>query len=197
MPTKRVVFNDYFQTFQLNPLIVRITLTSPFGWRPSTGTNHQGIDYVGLNSAGVTLKELSAPFCFPNFDTGETFQVEVIGRGTDGSRGNYVIGKYPDVTLQGNRKLVVAVYHLLQPASVGLGMTDTNQLAGYMGNTGNSFGDHIHLGTRPDNSANAWVNPIGLEIAYQGGYVSPQQGNIVKMNPALHSILYMKRRRER
>lgn len=195
MPSKRVVFNDYLQTFQLAPTVVRITLTSPFGWRVSTQSHHNGIDYVGNNSSGTTVRETAAPFCFPNFNTGETFQIEITGRGTDGSRGNWCEATYPDVTLNGGRKLTCVVYHLLNPAAVGLGFADTNTMIGYMGNSGNSYGDHIHLGCRPSTSSSGWVNPIGLEIAYNGGYVSPQHRVNQKMNPALHSILYNKRRK--
>ncbi len=98
-------------------------ITSNFGWRG--GGYHAGLDMAGSN----TTIYAAAP--------------GIVGaRGYDGSRGNYV---YIHHTINGQR-YSTAYFHMSGGAYVSIGQQVTTTTAlGNMGNTGYSFGAHLHF----------------------------------------------------
>ena len=111
-------------------------ISSLFGIRndPQTGERkqHNGIDIAG--SDGVPLYAMEEGI--------------VDSAGYNGTNGNYVSIKH-----SGPAESYRSIYlHMLQPASVGeKQQVSKGQLIGYMGSTGKSTGNHLHLEIRKNN----------------------------------------------
>lgn len=99
------------------------TITSEYG--PRDGSFHYGTDF-GIGSG--------TPIPASNNGT-------VIANGSDGSRGNYINVSHPG-------GVETRHFHLVTPSPLGVGTPVTKgQTIGQVGNTGNSFGAHLHWET--------------------------------------------------
>lgn len=100
-------------------------ITSPFGYRASTGSNHTGVDIDGFQSAGAAIVAA---------DSGT-----VIMAAYNGGYGNCIIIDH------GNG--ISTLYAHLNSMSVGVGSSVTQgQTIGGVGNTGTCYGaDGVHL----------------------------------------------------
>lgn len=109
-------------------------LTSPFGTRTLNGktSTHQGVDLVGK---GYTLDYIVA------YDDGTVTAALNTCSGKTPSMGNYVQIKHNDGA--------VSIYMHMKRGSVTVQVGDKvkrGQRLGFMGNTGNSTGAHLHFG---------------------------------------------------
>lgn len=114
-------------------------LTSPFGTRTLNGKSdyHSGYDLVGVGSDEVTA---IAP--------GKVVQSRMV---TDKTNKTWEWGNY--ICVQGDDGLLYYYCHL-KLRSVAVGKTvKVGDLLGVMGNTGYSFGAHLHLEVRKDGKA--------------------------------------------
>lgn len=99
------------------------TITSEYG--PRDGSFHYGTDF-GIGSG--------TPIPASNSGT-------VLANGSDGSRGNYINLSHPG-------GFETRHYHLVTPSPLGVGTpVSKGQTIGQVGNTGNSFGAHLHWET--------------------------------------------------
>lgn len=109
----------------------KFLITSPFGVRTLNGktTNHNGVDLVATNDGLHTFTDFVTAFC-----DGTVSDV-----GYDDTKGNYIkIKNYDNVEF---------IYlHLREKPSFDIGdYITTGRIIGYMGNTGNSYGAHLHF----------------------------------------------------
>lgn len=106
-------------------------VTSEFGWRSGTNSFHEGIDFSYGGIGGADIHPIGAG----------TVTTNAYSSGW----GNYVIVFHG--TVDGN-DLYSLYAHMVNPSPVAVGteVTDTAVL-GQVGNTGNSFGEHLHLET--------------------------------------------------
>lgn len=89
------------------------------------------------------------------------FDGQVIDKGTNSVRGNYVI-------IKGDNNLAFLYQHMVAPATVDIGeRVVINQLVGYEGSTGISTGNHLHMEMQ-DLSNRNWY--WGNDISY---YMNP------------------------
>lgn len=126
----------------------KITITSPFGMREHPITHvysgHCGTDYA---TYGKNLP------LYP-ITKGKVVQV-----GKDSTSGNYIFIKYPTLGLE-------SFYcHLQHKPKVKKGdVVEADTLVGYVGTTGMSTGEHLHLGIKQikvyvDNIFTTWKDP--------------------------------------
>ena len=119
-------------------------VTSAYGDRPSLGDFHRGIDLVGLDEDNIVCA----------VEPGKVIQSRII---TDRSNrtwewGNYVAIRHSDGT--------TAYYCHLDSRSAAVGQKVlAGQKIGVMGNTGRSFGAHLHFEIR--NILGISFNPAG------------------------------------
>lgn len=107
-----------------------IKLSSPFGWRLLKGKpdNHRGVDF---STGGRKL---------PQYGLTEG---KVIRQGTDSTKANFVEVEYPSLGYVGQ-------YYHLDSIATKLGQkVNTDTIIGYTGETGYSFGIHLHFGWYP------------------------------------------------
>lgn len=128
-------------------------LTSPFGTRTLNGTTktHQGIDLVGK---GYTCDYIVA------YDDGTVTAALNTCSGKTPSMGNYVQLKHNDGS--------VSIYMHMKRGSVTVQVGDKvkrGQRLGFMGNTGNSTGAHLHFGLQVGGK---YVDPLPY---LQGGEI--------------------------
>ena len=106
---------------------------------------HNGID---LTAPGGT--PIGAPV------SGEVTHVGTL----EGDAGN-------NITLKGDNGLVYRFLHLSEPSKLSAGdRVNAGSLVGFVGTTGNSSGNHLHLGVK---SGKDWVDPIGYINSYLFG----------------------------
>lgn len=99
------------------------SVTSEYG--PRNGRMHQGIDFGQAEGTPI-----------PAANTGT-----VIGNGYGGGTGYYV-----DLNHGGG--IVTRSFHMVVPSELAIGaVVSKGQMIGRVGNTGNSFGDHLHWET--------------------------------------------------
>lgn len=120
-------------------------LTSPFGTRALNGktSTHQGIDLVGK---GYTCDYIVA------YDDGTVTAALNTCSGSTPSMGNHVQLQHSDGS--------VTIYMHMKRGSVTVKVGDKvkrGQRLGYMGNTGNSTGAHLHFGLKVGGK---YVNPL-------------------------------------
>ncbi|MBR6742251.1 MAG: M23 family metallopeptidase [Clostridia bacterium] len=117
----------------------KIRLTSPYGERELEGTSgfHGGIDIVGLESTRV----VSA--C-----SGVVAQSTVV---TDKSNANWMWGEY--IIILGDDGRTYFYFHLASRAVKRFDRVAEGDYLGEMGNTGYSFGAHLHFEVREGDAA--------------------------------------------
>lgn len=112
--------------------------TSPYG--PRNGKFHGGIDLVGLHPNGYTVLDY---ICAKDAGVVANVRKDSVGFEDGGSYGNFVHIDH------GNG--YSTVYAHLAPGSVCVNIGDkvqAGQVIGYMGNTGTSYGGHLHFEVR-------------------------------------------------
>lgn len=113
--------------------------TSPFGMR--NGKMHNGVDLIG---------------------NGTTDYIVAFADGTVKSMLNTCSGKIPSqgnyVTIDHGNGIQTVYYHMKKgTVKVNVGQkVKRGDVLGYMGNTGNSFGAHLHFGIKINGT---WVDP--------------------------------------
>jgi murein DD-endopeptidase MepM/ murein hydrolase activator NlpD len=160
-------------------------VTSEYGFRP--GGFHSGIDFAGgPASAG-------APVYAPANGT-------VTATGFNSSMGNYVILSHPGT--------VTRYFHFQSPSplSVGDSVTKGVTVLGYVGNTGASFGAHLHWetyinGSPPNEEGEFAMNPRDFMAIYgtgggtPGGFTDIRARVIISSNNSLdfepYKIFYL------
>lgn len=106
---------------------------------------HNGID---LTAPGGT--PIGAPV------SGEVIHVGAL----EGDAGN-------NLTLKGDNGLVYRFLHMSEPSKLSVGdRVNAGSLVGFVGTTGNSSGNHLHLGVK---SGKDWVDPISYLNSYLFG----------------------------
>lgn len=158
-------------------------ITSEYGWR-DTGF-HSGTDFAGgAASAG-------SPIYAPADGT-------VAGKGTDGSRGNYINLSHPT-----GPPTTTRYFHMNAPSPLTVGQSVTRgvTILGYVGNTGASFGAHLHWETYIDGQP--WneesypaMNPRDFMAIFGGAPEAPSEGEyselrarvVIAGNPSLDFV---------
>lgn len=106
-------------------------VTSEYGYRPEgEGIGfHSGIDFAGGPASS------GSPIYAPGSGT-------VIGKGFDSGRGNYINLGHPG-------GITTRYFHMISASPLGIGdpVTKGSTVLGYVGNTGASFGAHLHWET--------------------------------------------------
>lgn len=123
-------------------------LTSGFGPRTINGKEgyHKGCDFVGGDDKSSATDHIIA------FESGVVTHASNDVSGTVPSEGNAVVIDH------GNN--VKTYYYHLKKGSVTVKKGDLisrGDVLGYMGNTGNSTGSHLHFGLKTDG---AWTDPL-------------------------------------
>ena len=134
--------------------------TDEYGPRPGIGDGfHKGLDFAGgPASAGKPIPA--------------TANGTVIARAYQEERGNYVILDHGE---RDGNNLQTRYYHMNAPAPVSVGQSVTQgQTIGYVGNTGLSFGAHLHYETRINGDH---LNPRAFMDLY-GGATSSEPGPV-------------------
>lgn len=116
-------------------------ITSRYGWRKLEGKDnfHRGIDIasksrtpIGANRAGTVVNK---------------------GTGWSGGRGNFV-------TIKDANGLKHSYFHMIEPTKLKKGdYVNAGQIVGYMGNTGHSFGTHLHYQVNKPNGSSTNPEP--------------------------------------
>ena len=116
-----------------------VRLTSPFGVRPLEGTSgfHGGIDLVGLETDRVVSTV--------------TGTVAASGCVTDKSDGTWMWGEH--IVIAGDDGRVYFFFHLAKRLVSLYERVSVGQVIGIMGNTGYSFGAHLHFEVRESDAA--------------------------------------------
>ncbi|MGX9346387.1 M23 family metallopeptidase [Microbacterium sp. KNMS] len=117
--------NDFAWPFSLT------YVTSEYGWRESTNSFHAGMDFSYGGIGGAAIHPVGAGAVSRNV-------------AWHAGWGNYVV-------IDHGNGLETLYAHMQQPSTLQVGEAVTKATTlGFVGNTGNSFGDHLHLET--------WVN---------------------------------------
>ena len=128
------------------------TVTSEYG--PRWGRMHEGIDF-GLSPATAGAPIIAA---------GDGV---VAVRTYSSGWGNYVRLTH---TLPSGAQVSTLYAHMVEPAPVAVGQTvSKGDIIGHVGNTGNSFGAHLHFETWMSTSYGSHVNPRSFMAAYGPG----------------------------
>ncbi|GAA4774690.1 M23 family metallopeptidase [Microbacterium gilvum] len=131
------------------------SVTSEYGPRttPYTGF-HEGIDF------GISPAVAGAPI----IAAGDGVVAVSQGGSPSTGWGNYVRITH---TLDGGQQVSTLYGHMNATPLVGVGATVTKgQVIGYVGNTGNSFGAHLHFETWMGTSYGTHINPRSFMAAY-------------------------------
>lgn len=134
---------DYEWPFPLS------NVTSDYGWREWSNSFHAGIDfsYGGIGGAAIHAIGPGTVSQVVNWHSGW---------------GNYVV-----VDHGGGRSSLYA--HMVQPSTLTVGTAvNTASTLGYVGNTGNSFGNHLHLETWVNGAhtnPRGWMSAQGVDSA--------------------------------
>ena len=130
-------------------------LTSPFGMRTLQGITrmHNGVDIVDNAGAGATIHAV--------------YDGEVVRKSNDtDGYGHYIVIDHGVVSeLNGTKKLFTLYAHM-QSGSVSVSVGDSVEKGasvGKMGNSGRSFGAHLHFETRFGNGVWSSATPINPE----------------------------------
>ena len=113
----------------------RVRLTSPYGPRtdvPGTSGFHGGVDLVGLDSWSVV-----------SVVSGTVAASDYI---TDHSNANWMWGQH--IIIAGDDGKIYMYFHLSERKVQRFERVDAGQVIGTMGNTGYSFGAHLHFEVR-------------------------------------------------
>jgi murein DD-endopeptidase MepM/ murein hydrolase activator NlpD len=154
------------QTFDW-PFDPNTTVTSEYG--PRNGRIHQGIDFgKGGVTAGVDI-HAAAQGTIINCVTGKHNDTSV-----SGGWGNFVVIDHGIVNA---RQLYTLYAHMLYPGPIVAlhDEVEKGQVLGYVNNTGNSYGDHLHWETHIANPGGIWtstnpgthINPRTFMATYQ------------------------------
>jgi murein DD-endopeptidase MepM/ murein hydrolase activator NlpD len=110
-------------------------ITSCFGWRESTNSTHEGVDLAG----GSATQAIYA-----------THSGYVVARGYESSRGNYIVVRHNSPDPYDSWYQHLSAFSVSQGQKVSAG-----QKIGNMGNTGQSYGAHLHytLSYKPTSGA--------------------------------------------
>ncbi|MBQ7011931.1 MAG: peptidoglycan DD-metalloendopeptidase family protein [Clostridia bacterium] len=116
-----------------------VRLTSPYGERQLAGTSgfHGGVDLVGLESYEVV-----------SVAAGTVAASTVVN---DKSNGNWMWGEH--VIIAGDDGRVYFYFHLASRTVKRFDRVEAGQVIGVMGNTGYSFGAHLHFEVRESDAA--------------------------------------------
>ncbi|MBO4432913.1 MAG: peptidoglycan DD-metalloendopeptidase family protein [Clostridia bacterium] len=126
-------------------------ISSPFGYRRSGF--HSGMDISGGGISGRPFVAIA---------DGEVYMANkswtaAQGRSGYASYGNYCAVNHGTITVNGSSAKYVAFYAHATSIAVSVGQKVTKgQVLGYVGTTGNSTGQHLHIGIQKDGS---WINP--------------------------------------
>ncbi len=125
----------------------KVRVTSPFGERVMNGAKqfHAGIDVVGIDSVQVCAVV-----------AGKVVVSQII---TDKSNPTWEWGNY--ICILGNDNRYYYYCHLASRNAVVGQYVVEGQILGIMGNTGYSFGAHLHLEIR-ENDGTTLVNPADM-----------------------------------
>jgi murein DD-endopeptidase MepM/ murein hydrolase activator NlpD len=122
------------------------TVATQYGTRGSVWSRgyHTGLDL--LSSYGTPIKAVHSG--------------EVTFSGWDGAYGNKIEITHPDGTQ--------TWYAHMSSTAVGLGPVSTGQVIGYVGSTGNSYGNHLHLEARDAGGGElnpyTWLQQKGITL---------------------------------
>ena len=138
------------------------TIRSGYGYRihPIDGIEkfHNGIDFSA--SSGTEL--------YPMFEVST-----VIDEGFDDSRGNYIIlESNSDYAWNSNKKIRTVYMHMRDRANFTMGTVVFNQVVGYVGNTGSSTGNHLHLSMIIVGGTATNINTTNNPLMYLRGYTT-------------------------
>lgn len=118
----------------------------------ANGDSHYGTDFVRVDGGNSTGKAIYSPCAG-----------KVVKRGNNTSMGNYVIIETTQTDSYGN-KLTIRLMHMRDDPLVALNATvTTNTCLGYIGNTGTSFGAHLHVDI--NNGGNWWGEEIRADLS--------------------------------
>ena len=139
----------------------KVELTSKFGWRTLNGAanNHKGIDLVGR-----TTKTVVAP-C-----DGVIGQSAIFDKATD-KTGTWEWGNYVRIDTEDGLKIYLC--HLAERKVKAGDRVKAGDVVGIEGNTGYSFGNHLHFEIRKNGAS---VNPctyLGIDNAWGIHEVAP------------------------
>lgn len=139
-----------------------VQLTSPFGKRELPGTSgfHGGIDLVGLESRTVV-----------SVTDGIVAASEEV---TDRSNANWMWGQH--IIIAGNDGRVYFYFHLSERRVSRYERVRAGQPIGIMGNTGYSFGAHLHFEVRKSDAATPLNAAQLLGIPNREGIYQPKDG---------------------
>ena len=118
----------------------RVRLTSPYGPRtdvPGTSGFHGGVDLVGLDSWSV-VSVISGTVAASDYIT-------------DHSNANWMWGQH--IIIAGDDGKIYMYFHLSERKVQRFERVDAGQVIGTMGNTGYSFGAHLHFEVREGDAA--------------------------------------------
>lgn len=140
-----------------------VRLTSPYGKRELEGTGgfHGGVDLVGLESHNVV-----------SVTAGTVAASTVV---TDTADPNSMWGEH--IIIAGDDGRVYFYFHLASRAVQRFDRVSEGQIIGVMGNTGYSFGAHLHFEVRESDAATTVNAADILNIPNKEGVYMPQEKN--------------------
>ena len=158
---------DYGEAW-LWPVEGAYIIESGYGYRPKFGRNHNGIDIVA--SSGTAGRPVRAA---KSGTVVESCSKYGDSQFVKNSLGNYVIIKHSDGTY--------SVYAHLQKGGVMAKGTTVQQgdTVGYIGNSGNSYGYHLHFEIRSSSSTYMSPMPANAEIKIRNSYDSARPINYI------------------
>ena len=105
------------------------------GYKKSTRPDHYAIDIIGR-----TLSIHGTPILSPMTCT------VVVSETGNVHGGNFVVAEYDSFWLGTGKKLRAAFLHMAYPPTLAVGdAIRKDDVIGYVGNTGDSYGSHLHL----------------------------------------------------
>lgn len=145
-----------------------IRLTSPYGERELEGTSgfHGGIDLVGLETDRVVSTV-----------SGRVTASRVV---TDKNDGTWMWGEH--IVILGDDGRLYFYFHLSRRLVELYERVDEGQVIGIMGNTGYSFGAHLHFEVREADAASRINAAAVLGIPNAEGVYEPRDGLSVNEN---------------
>lgn len=128
----------------------------------ANASSHYGLDIVHVNGTGVSGKAIYSPCAG-----------KVVKRGESDSMGNYVIIETTETDSYGN-KLTIRLMHMRDKPLVATDDTvTTDTCLGYVGNTGTSYGAHLHVDV--NDAGYLWGSQIRDDETTLSNMINPEK----------------------